>query len=839
MSWGQISPEKLLAVQERSKWAKAEKAIRKAQAKDSLNPEPSYLLSLFYFQSRHTTYNLDSANFYQHRTVRLLTGRDRGRKAVPDTLDLQRLRVQIDSVAFEQAKAADSEMGYQYFIDHYASAIQIPSATELRDEVAFMHALKANTYKSFFSFLERYPVSHRRTEAHSRMDKLQYEEETKDRRLSSYIRFYTTYPESPYRSEAEKNMFDLATASGASEAFRSFMVRFPESQWSDRARTMLFELRQVNGERKTDASWMTDSLRRIEKLNSVYWVPIMKSGRYGFMDEKGKETVSPRFESIPEEYRCGEITNRFLITSRGLLARDGTIFWPGRIKDSKELGLGFVLISSDSGRMVVHASGFRVGPPDVQDAQVVSNRFVIVKKNGKWSVLSLVGKTLLPFQYDEVTALDSLIQLTKNRKRILTTPGRIAAVAGGKEFREDFVFDDTRKWGEQHYWVRNSLLEGVIDANLNFLIPLDRQTLRKTSFGFVAAKSDRVFIKGIKSLENIPYKTVTEQAGWVRMQDLSNRHFLFDKAFGWKREGDSVWFQGQLAFLQSRDSVTAFLPSGNKISFSRSAAFQFKEYRDSAAWMVLDDKKKKVVFDAESGLKLFATEFDQIDPVSASFFILTRLNKKGLVQGDGKVLLPVEYDAIVLSDDHVFSLLKDKKFGWYDVRTRLLVKPMYDRNVRPYSLKLRLAYKDGGYGFIHPDGVALGGNEWEEIQYWNDSVAWVKKSGYWKLFEMHTRKVRLDKIKKFSYLKDLPSEKIALVQQDHAYGVISNSRGVVVPIEYTDIVNLGTNEIPLYFTERHISEAGISVVVYYDQQGRIIRKQAMEADEFERISCDN
>ena len=99
--------------------------------------------------------------------------------------------------------------------------------------------------------------------------------------------------------------------------------------------------------------------------------------------------------------------------------------------------------------------------------------------------------------------------------------------------------------------------------------------------------------------------------------------------------------------------------------------------------------------------------------------------------------------------------------------------------------------------------------------------------------------VRLDKIKKFSYLKDLPSEKIALVQQDHAYGVISNSRGVVVPIEYTDIVNLGTNEIPLYFTERHISEAGISVVVYYDQQGRIIRKQAMEADEFERISCDN
>jgi hypothetical protein len=45
--------------------------------------------------------------------------------------------------------------------------------------------------------------------------------------------------------------------------------------------------------------------------------------------------------------------------------------------------------------------------------------------------------------------------------------------------------------------------------------------------------------------------------------------------------------------------------------------------------------------------------------------------------------------------------------------------------------------------------------------------------------------------------------------------------------------------MPMYFTERHIAEAGISVVIYYDYQGKIVRKQAMEAEEFEKVYCDN
>jgi len=77
------------------------------------------------------------------------------------------------------------------------------------------------------------------------------------------------------------------------------------------------------------------------------------------------------------------------------------------------------------------------------------------------------------------------------------------------------------------------------------------------------------------------------------------------------------------------------------------------------------------------------------------------------------------------------------------------------------------------------------------------------------------------------------------VRQDNATGIISNRRGIIIPFKYSDIINLGTAEDPLYFTERHIEEAAISVVVYYDKHGKIIRRLAMETDEFEKIVCDN
>jgi hypothetical protein len=58
-------------------------------------------------------------------------------------------------------------------------------------------------------------------------------------------------------------------------------------------------------------------------------------------------------------------------------------------------------------------------------------------------------------------------------------------------------------------------------------------------------------------------------------------------------------------------------------------------------------------------------------------------------------------------------------------------------------------------------------------------------------------------------------------------------------LTFTDIINLGSKDDPLYFTEKHVEEASIFVVIYYDRNGKLIRRQAYEPEEYEKIYCSN
>ncbi len=841
----QIAPEKVAMdrMEKKGKWPRVEQGFRKSLSKDSINPETRYNLSLYYFAQGNPSRNLDSAYKYSKSSLRSLQflppkERDRLRRVPLDSTLLLRLISGIDSASFEKVKSQNTEVAYQNFIDRHKTASQRSAAIELRDEVAFLEALKINTWNSFQKFIGKYPLSHRKVEAQGRYEKLLYDDKTTDRRLSSYIKFHKQFPESPYRSQAEISIFELSTASGSKESFKWFLANYPSGKSSARAKNILYRLQSGDEEDLFNDSWMTDSLRTVEQLNRSYWVAIFKSGKYGFIDEHGTDVITPAFDMIADDYRCGDIHDRVLVTSSGLISRNGKRLWSGSVSEAKEIGSGYLLLTTDSGRYVIHESGFRVGSR-ISEAQVVVNRLIGLERNKKWAIYSLAGKSLLPFVYDGITSFDSLIVLIKGEKKIITTPARIGRLTEKVSLPEDKVFDDVRRWGPQQYWVRIGLLEGVVDANLNFIIPLDRQQLRKTPFGFVRAKDGQMFIKGIPRFENITYKAVTVQAGWVQMQTQEGKYQVYDKGLDRLASGDSAWFQGQLAFLQSKDSLKAYLPSGQRLSFPRSVAFQIKEYRDSSTWLILDDKKRKVVYDAVSGIKLFTMEFEQIEAVSPEIFLITRQNKKGLLTEEGKVLVPIEYDAIVVTEPNGFSLLKEKKFGWYDAVKKQLVKPIFDRNIKSYNKSLRMAFKDNGYGFIHPDGKPLGNFEWEDVVYWNDSTAIVKKNFQWMVIDINSGKTKIDRIRNYTAVKDTPLEKIYIVRQDNTFGVISNKRGVIVPMQYSDVVNLGNSETQLYFTERHIEEAGISVVVYFDHNGKIIRKQAMEAEEFDKIYCDN
>jgi len=200
-------------------WPAARQLLLKAIQKDSSNTEAELLLTRWFLDPLNPSHEVDSA--YRHSALALHAfqrsspkQRDRLKRNNVDSTFFLHLRKKIDSLAFEKAKAENTESAYADFLSRHPHAVQQHEAIELRDEVAFLNALRQNTAASFDAYLQRYPQSHRAREARSRLEKLLYEWNTKDKKLSSYQAFLRKFPSSPYRIYAEKNIQAAITPAG-------------------------------------------------------------------------------------------------------------------------------------------------------------------------------------------------------------------------------------------------------------------------------------------------------------------------------------------------------------------------------------------------------------------------------------------------------------------------------------------------------------------------------------------------------------------------------------------------------------------------------------------------
>ncbi len=834
-----------LSRMEKGNWLKAEQQLRKALKKDTINPEARYVSSLLFFNSNYPNYQIDSAYHYA------LDAMSDFQKSAPrqkeklkrfplDSLILLNLRKKIDSAAFERAKNANTVESYQFFINQFTSAQQHDAAVELRDEVAFLGALKINSYKAFKDYLEKYPLSHRVGEAHKRYEKLLFEDKTRDGKLKSYEKFLTDYPSTPYRREVEKNIFEISTANGGPDAFLKFNELYPNSFFTAKSTDILYHLRQSD-EPQFKQLTLSDSLRKVNELEKGYWVAIYKNEKFGFMDQDGKEMMTLSFDLVFEEYKCGEIRTDYVITSDGILSRSGETIYKGLTDEVTELGSGFLSVQDSLCRHVVHKSGYTLHSFCVENARLVANRFIAYQKDGKWGLTALNGRPLLAAEFEDIYSLRQIVVLVKSGKRSLKTPEQIGLLADKIVFTESLVFDEIKQLDADTYWVKNGVLEGTLNTKLEFVIPLDRQTLSKTPYGYVTMKDGKFGVMGMaKELAQEKFDEVRFYENWLALKSPRGLQlFNIPTNVTIASQLDSIWFSNHLAFARQVDTLQVFFGTGEKKVFSAESDFQFIKAPEGQLFFFTTEKNKKVVYDGSTGSKLFQTDFDDIEYFGDQIFMITRDGKKGLLSHEGKSVLPVEYNVIVVTQKDYASLFKDKKFGMFDLKKRKLIKPVYERNIKSFRENLFIASKDGFSGFINADAKPIGKFEFDEILPWNDSTALVKKNFQWLIYNWQSGKVSNEKIRDYRMVRDSEEEKIMIIHHENAYGVISSRNGTIIPTTFSDIVNIGSEEEPLYFTEKNVEEAGIYVVIYYNKDGKLLRRQVFEKDEYEEIYCED
>jgi TolA-binding protein len=840
---GQASSERLaLNNIEKHKWDKAFGQLSKALSKDSFNVAASYVMGCYFFAPDNPEFQLDSAYHYVQKAARdfeLSSSKQRERlKRFPlDSIAIVDLRVEIDSAAFERAKQFDTENSYIDFLNSFPTAAEQTLAVSLRNKAAYRSAQAENTHQAFNDFISKYPDSDQVAEATTRYHELLFKDITKDKRLASYKRYLREYPGTVHALEAERNILEISTADGTIESYLAFIREYPSNKSTRRANSILFHL--ASDDQKGEIFPLeqnSDSLNAVIELTRGYVVPFLHDGRFGFMTQQGIEVINPQAEELDQHYRCGNLTDDVITLPHKLVGINGATIYGQGVEDVEDLGHGFLEIETDTCAFVLHKTGFTVGEKCIQSAKVVNGKFLALQKNSLWSLWTLTGRMLLPFAWEDIQSIKDVIVLKAKNKYTVTREKDLAALADQKELGLTEFADEVKGWRGDFIWVKTGATEGILTQNLDTVVTVREHVLSPAYFGFIA-KKDNVFQTWndagdtsqhfIQVVSMEPWTAVRTDSAWYLFDAKTNRFQT--------NHYDSIFFVGPTAVGIRTDSIRIYFSAKNSITVAQPARVDFIPGQES--FLLMEQGAKKNIYNLD-GKKLGVFNYDHVQYAGEGFFVVSKKEKKGLINSAGKVLLPLEYDAIGTASKGMVSLLKGSKFGLFDCKTRKLIKPQYSKNLTFYNNKHIIAYKDGMVGFIGWDNKPLSKLQFNEIRFWNDTTAFVRKDEQWMLYAIKAQKGIVDKISNFNFITD-GDEKLAIVQQERKFGVLHNKKGTIIPINFSDILNVGSRDVPLYFTEKHVEEASIFVVIYYDSKGNMLRKEVYEQDDYEKIYCSH
>ncbi|HET9054693.1 MAG TPA: WG repeat-containing protein, partial [Cyclobacteriaceae bacterium] len=473
----------------------------------------------------------------------------------------------------------------------------------------------------------------------------------------------------------------------------------------------------------------------------------------------------------------------------------------------------------------------------LQDARLLTKNYLLFKKNNRWGIWTLTGRQLMAYEYDEIQLFGETVALKRGAKSRLVRIKDLAKIADQQQPVFSKEYDDIRLWNDGLLWVKNGNDEAVLTQSLSEWIKPARQQITQAFFGAVSQTPAGNALHDRRTGTSPHYYRVKIQRPWVLVQQEGAWHSLdlTTKKIN-SPVYDSVDFTGPFFVGIKTDTLHIHLGKNTSLVLPRLAKVQFLPGKDSLFFLLVEEADKKVVYNTKAE-KLFTVSAEKVEYNNEGYFTITQKQKKGLLSMNGKIVLKPEYDALGPVTGEVVPTLNEKKFGLADLHRKIEIKPEYDKNIIPYNKNKLIAFKHNTCALIGWDNKPITPFEFEEIQYWNDSSALVKKSFQWMIYNFVDKKIVTDKIKAYKWVNDSPEEKIVIIRQENKYGVLSNTRGLIIPPTFSDIVNVGSAAQPLYFTEKHVEEASIFVVIYYDKDGVQLKKYVYEARDYERIYC--
>ncbi|CAN5605283.1 hypothetical protein BH23BAC1_BH23BAC1_09610 [soil metagenome] len=848
----------------KGKLEKVEAALNKSLGKDSLNPGAKYLYSLLFVTPEYQHYSVDTANIFIRQAIVDYEQVDEKKLKKLSNLYINhdalfKQKSLVDNMGFALAAQENTINAYNEFLEKYPGAIEINEATRRRNDLAFAEAQKINTYEAYMSFIQTYPEADQVRDAKELYDILIFQNRTSDKTLNSYVDFLKEYPKTPYRYQAEKNIYEIATASNELADYAFIIKNYPKSNFSRKAASHLYYNFIENNPREDflvkfpDISYK-DSIATLIPIQKYALFPILEKDRFGFMDTQGKLILEPAFDDILEDYSCRAIYEDFLVIENGgkkIIGRNGRIIYQDDFDEVEDLGLGILKIKRDDKVLLKHKGGFNILDSLYDDAHLINKKFIVYEDKGKLGLSSLNGKKLFDPQFDDIYTEGDFIVLEKNNNLAIITNKNLIDKANNIPLNLNFKYEEVYPVKENLLQAIGSGFETILNKDLKNVVPEDNHEIIPYVLGWVIKKDDAYSLYDDKmfQISSEPFDKIINNKNWLGIKKgekwavINNKNSIFP---------DFVYdtikiLTSNITLLEKNDSSLALFGNGeiltlpnsqDRIQILKPTILTGTQDTIGNEFMMITNKSNfRRVFDIE-GREILSGFYDNISYQGPNLLLLDRKNKKGLADGTGKIVLPLKYDGIGNYNNGFVSTLTGTKFGIFSLTKGVNINPEYEQNLQPYNDQLFVAAKNKKSGLVDHTGKKVTNLIFDQVIYWTDSVAMVKNKDHWNLYHLYNNEILYDEISDFKYIRQDSLENIITIIKNNNYGVLSSLRGEVIPPLYSDIINLGSEKEPVYFSEKNVEEALIFIAIYFNDKGEMIRRQAFTPEEYEKIYCE-
>ena len=862
--WSIEIPKRAFRLYERGDLIKTVEALDKSIAKDTLNPAGYYLYANLYIDTAFVQYNVDTAYIYTNKAFGQLQFIIDPKDVTSlseynvDSLNLEAQKDRIDSLKFLETKSIHTIAGYNGFMETHNDAMQIPEAIKLRNHIAFQQAEEVNTWQRYQQFMNEYPGSIDFNEAQTRYKKLIYEERTADGSYESLTSFLEEFPNTPYRLAIEDGIFPYLTAVNTLESFTDFLNRYPNRKYT---KTLFNRAYHIYKTKYPDSNFFedfdfgvnTDSLKKAESLETGLLFPKLENGTIAFMDKVGRIKLKTNFKSLSESCLCTPQSTDFLYGSADgksqVLGRNGEVIYEGVFNEAIDAGYGFIVIRNVEGDRLIHKSGEMIINEPKEDIAILDNRFIRTKVNGLYGLENIEGTPYLAHEFIEIDTFKTKFWLEKENGIGLINSEKLLPVLAGEKFIFSPQYDEIEVLPNGRIWVIRGDQESILDEQFNTIIPFAAQEIYERPYGWKIQIPN-----GIKLIHDrykdligsATYDQILENDRWLALQKDSTWSLLDQLGNTAPANGyDSIAFWGEnMAMLFRNDSTWAQFKTGKKLLMTKKWTPKLllpQEYittgekATSDFFMLTGAKKVRKVFN-DNGRQILSSTYNDVVALGPNMLKLQKRNA-ALADSTGKFILNFIYDGIGSSNQGYVSILDKGKVGVINPTKNVKIAPYYDKLIEPYADTVLIASEGDYKGFISIDNKELTTFEFDEIEYYTDTIALTRIEDEWLLYNIRKDEALLEEILEYEHIHNEPDRKTLLIKTASGKGLYSLSQGELVEPTYTDIKVLGTPEDPIYFAMKLVAEADIYIVIYFDKNGNKLFTQSFREDEYFRIAC--